>query len=906
MNSITERLTAALADRYRIERELGQGGMATVYLAEDLKHKRLVAVKVLKPELAAVLGAERFVQEITTTAALQHPNILPLFDSGTASSPEQGEGTSFLYYVMPFIDGETLRAKLDRETQLGVDEAVRIARDVADALHYAHGRGVVHRDIKPENILLAGSPQRGDTSGVGGCRPMVADFGIALAVQSAGGERMTQTGLSLGTPQYMSPEQAMGERVIDARSDIYALGAVTYEMLAGDPPFTGSSVQAIVAKVLTEKPTPLSTLRDTVPTGVAQAIARALSKLPADRFANVAEFAAALATGHLTTASAPVAGQDRALSRSRLTSRVLAIVAMLAIALAAWGISRGAPSSSTGRTTRLEFTTAEDISFAFPGFGTTAGLAISPNGEYAVFTAERAGGWALAIRSMDQMSARILAGTEGATWPVFSPDGRWIAFSSLDGVLKKIAVDGSALTTICEIGVPGAAGITWLSDREIVYAQGALNAVGMYRVSADGGAPTLFSRADSAAYERFRLAPVAIGGGRLVAYTSASSGVGDLTLGVVRVRDGTAKRFPQVRSAMVLGLVDRALVYVRVDGGLMAVPFDPDRLEVGAPIQVGDSVAVRTWFAAAGLSSTGSLLYQEGGTAGRLVRVNEQGVESGLVDSVRQYVHPRFSPNGRQLAFDVFGSTGVDIWTVDLGSGALQRLTSDGVTDRAEWSLDGTRILYPSSRDSKFALWWHPLDGASAPTKVHTSADPIREGILTPDGKSIVYRVDALATNRDVWIIPLEGDRTPVALLNSVHDEKQPRISPDGRWLAYVSGESGREEVYVRPMSAGGARVAASAEAAGEPLWSTDSRRIFYRSGNRLMEATLATSPSLGISARRTLFSGHYASDIYHPNYDVSPDGQSFVMVKPAQDHRRIVMVVNWANELRRRMGATP
>src|SRR5574342_981736 len=226
--STPERLSVALADRYHIERELGAGGMATVYLAEDLKHKRKVALKVLKPELAAVLGADRFVQEITTTASLQHPHILPLFDSGSADG--------FLYYVMPFIEGETLRDKLTRETQLGVDEAVRIAREVADALDYAHRNGVIHRDIKPENILLHDG------------RALVADFGIALAAsRTDGGTRMTETGMSLGTPHYMSPEQAMGEREITARSDVYALGAVLYEMLTGDPPFTGPTAQAVVA-----------------------------------------------------------------------------------------------------------------------------------------------------------------------------------------------------------------------------------------------------------------------------------------------------------------------------------------------------------------------------------------------------------------------------------------------------------------------------------------------------------------------------------------------------------------------------------------------------------------------------------------------------------------------------------
>ena len=227
-----ERLTTALADRYRIERELGQGGMATVYLAHDLRHDRQVALKVLKPELAAVLGGERFVVEIKTTAALQHPHILPLFDSGTADG--------FLYYVMPYIQGETLRSKLDRETQLGIEEAVRITREVADALDYAHRHGVIHRDIKPENILLHDG------------RPMVADFGIALALSAAAGGRMTETGLSLGTPHYMSPEQATAEKELSPRSDIYSLGCVLYEMLSGSPPHVGATAQQIVMKIVME------------------------------------------------------------------------------------------------------------------------------------------------------------------------------------------------------------------------------------------------------------------------------------------------------------------------------------------------------------------------------------------------------------------------------------------------------------------------------------------------------------------------------------------------------------------------------------------------------------------------------------------------------------------------------
>src|SRR3954469_23293070 len=276
-------LSTALADRYRIERPLGEGGMATVYLAHDLKHDRPVALKVLKPELAAVLGAERFVVEIRTTAALQHPHILPLFDSGSADG--------FLYYVMPFIDGETLRDKLSRETQLGVDEAVRITRDVADALDYAHRRGVIHRDIKPENILLHDG------------RPIVADFGIALAVSAAAGGRMTETGLSLGTPHYMSPEQATAQKDIDARSDVYSLGAVLFEMLTGSPPHTGASAQQIIMKIITEPAEAVTKYRRTVPPNVAAAIGKSLEKLAADRFDSARAFANALGDPGYTSAN---------------------------------------------------------------------------------------------------------------------------------------------------------------------------------------------------------------------------------------------------------------------------------------------------------------------------------------------------------------------------------------------------------------------------------------------------------------------------------------------------------------------------------------------------------------------------------------------------------------------------
>src|SRR4051812_70817 len=314
-------LTLALAARYRIERELGAGGMATVYLAHDVKHERDVAIKVLHPDLGAALGGDRFLAEIRMTARLQHPHILPLLDSGASDG--------LLYYVMPYVAGETLRTRLERERQLPIPEAVRIAREVADALGSAHDRGIVHRDVKPENILLQGG------------HALVADFGIALAVQQAGGQRMTQTGLSLGTPQYMAPEQAAGEKNVDARADIYALGAVTYEMLVGEAPFTGPSVQAIVARVMTEEPRSLTVQRKAIPIAIEDAVLRALEKLPADRFSTAGEFGLALDPRAPSTTRA--ARGRPALQRDRRLVGAISVLAIVMAGMALWGWTRPQP-----------------------------------------------------------------------------------------------------------------------------------------------------------------------------------------------------------------------------------------------------------------------------------------------------------------------------------------------------------------------------------------------------------------------------------------------------------------------------------------------------------------------------------------------------------------------------------
>jgi eukaryotic-like serine/threonine-protein kinase len=420
-----DRLAAALADRYRIEQELGQGGMATVYLAEDLKHDRKVAIKVLHPELSAVIGAERFLREIKTIASLQHPHILGLIDSGevTEGHPEQGEGSRTAYYVMPYVEGESLRDRLSRDKQLPVADAIRIAGEVASALDYAHRHGVIHRDIKPANILLHDG------------QALVADFGIALAVSSAGGTRITETGMSLGTPHYMSPEQAMGEREITARSDIYALGCVTYEMLIGDPPFTGSTAQAIVARVLTEAPRPMTAQRHTIPAHVEQVVLKALEKLPADRWGSAAEFAEGLAGRGMTIVPA---------ARSRPGTRSWAIIVAGTLLGAAAG-----------------FVVGRSRAPAAPAAGPA-------------YMGERLGGPQIAMQ------------------PRLSPDGKMLAFigmvgrQSQVGVLNTVSGDWKMLTHDTTQGL--AESVVWSPDgSRIFYDRFSEAPRGVYSVSPLGG-----------------------------------------------------------------------------------------------------------------------------------------------------------------------------------------------------------------------------------------------------------------------------------------------------------------------------------------------------------------------------------------------------------------------------------
>ena len=407
------RLNAALEGRYRIERELGAGGMATVYLATDLRHNRSVALKVLKPELAAVVGAERFLTEIETTANLQHPHILPLYDSG--------EADSFLFYVMPHIEGESLRERLDRDKQLPVDEAVGIAVSISSALDYAHRQGVVHRDIKPANILF----QDG--------QPLVADFGIALAVGASGGARLTETGLSVGTPYYMSPEQATGDQSIGPASDIYAVACVLYEMLIGEPPYTGATAQAVLGRILQGEATSVTMIRKSVPLHVDAAIRKGLEKLPADRFTGAHEFAKALSEPSFRHGQKPESVWAPTSTRWRTTA-IAAIATAAALLVAALTGSFGSEGPPPQVLRQKIAPPAFDLEGQWGRY-----LALAPDGSGMVYRgpSDGPGAWQLYYKERGEVEGTPLSGTEEAHDLVFSPDGQWIAFIQDGQVIKR-------------------------------------------------------------------------------------------------------------------------------------------------------------------------------------------------------------------------------------------------------------------------------------------------------------------------------------------------------------------------------------------------------------------------------------------------------------------------------------
>ncbi len=885
--SITARLSTALADRYKIESHLGEGGMANVYLAHDLKHDRPVAVKVLRPELAAVLGAERFLQEIKTTANLQHPHILPLFDSG--------EADSFLYYVMPFIDGETLRDKLNRETQLGIEEAVKITTEVADALHYAHGENVVHRDIKPENILLHNG------------RPMVADFGIALAVSAAAGGRMTETGLSLGTPHYMSPEQATAEKDLTSRSDIYSLGCVLYEMLTGEPPHTGGSAQAIIMKIVTEPADAVTKIRKSVPPNVTTAVAKALEKLAADRFESAAKFGEALTNPAFTlptTQAATMAGAPASGPWNRLSIGSTAI-AVLASVVALWALSRPAPEKPVLR--HSVALNSEDAPTLERG-GTR--FALAPDGKRLVYlgVSEQTQRSQLRVRSRDQLDAAPLPGTDGAFHPFFSPDGGRVGFLTQSPLgLHVASLGGGPPITVTDAGVSGQRGGARGPDGHL-YAQG-LAPPHLVRVPAGGGVPEPVTTLDTAKGENNHGWPEALPNGKGMLFTVAY-GTGPTEFDIAVVDLATGMHRVLVRGVAAKYATSGHLVYVTADGTLMAAPFDED-----AMVLAGEATALVQGVGVVGIgvvdltvSETGTLMYTTGSSnpLAELMSVTREGTAAEIHPGwTGDFSAPRFSPDGSRLAITVSETNEQQIWIKQLDRGPLAKLTFEASNFRAAWTPDGQWVAFVSDRGISRDLYVRRADGTGQAEVLLDREEQIWEVHYSRDGQWIVYRAETPSSS--IYATHVDADSIQVPLVETQFNERLPRLSPDGRWLAYMSDESGLNEVYVRPFpNVTEGKWLVSNNGGIEPVWAHSGQELFYKSGSDLMSAEVLSGTTFVLGERKALFSVEgFRFATNRQMYDVTPDDQRFVMIRNlgGPEASEMIVVENFFEELKAKVG---
>ena len=881
----TTRLNAALQGRYTIERELGQGGMATVYLADDLKHERKVALKVLKPELAAVVGAERFLAEIKTTANLTHPHILPLHDSG--------EADGFLFYVMPYLEGETLRDRIDRERQLPVDEAVRIATAVASALDHAHRNKVIHRDIKPANILL----QDG--------QPVVADFGIALALGVAGGTRLTETGLSVGTPYYMSPEQATGDQAVGASTDTYALGSVLYEMLVGEPPYPGATAQAVLGKIIAGKPVSATEQRPAIPANVDAALRKALEKLPADRFTSAQDFGRALddehfrygelAAGGATAAAGPWVGLSMAFA---------ALAAVFAVGFA-WALLRPAPPAPV---VRVSVQIPEDQFFHPTG----GDLDLSPDGSLMVYRGVGNQGqpqlWA---RPWNVLDATPIRGTDGAVYPAISPDGQEVAFAS-SGSIRVVAIQGGVSRTLVEgeageICCPG-----WSPDGAWVYYSEPT--AGLRRVPAGGGSPEIVTEVDTAADDRRNGLLDVLPSGRGVVFTAEGSDgfrIQAVDVETGEVKDLTPGIHPRYSAT-------GHLLFVDDDATLLAAPFDLDQLELtGAAVPVAEGLAVLnsglSFFA---VSQTGTLVYRIGASAGLTTPtwVGRDGTAREIDAAwgsmgVPLNSGPAISPNGTAVALSILDSEGGShVWVKQLDAGPLSRLTFEGrLNIRARWSPDGQSLTFLSDRAGTEDVWTKRADGSNTAELVLDRELPLQGAAYSPDGTWLIFREGRNAA-ADIYAVRLPMDSAAVPLEVTEFQERAFTLSPDGRWLAFVSNRSGRNEVFVRPFPEAGASLQqVSLNGGTEPVWAHSGRELLYVNGaNELVAVQVSTDPAFAAGQQVVLFSvAPYMRNPAYAMYDVAPDDQRFVMLRIGDDEdaaaSEFILVENWAEELRGR-----
>jgi Tol biopolymer transport system component len=874
--------------------------MGEVYRARDTKLGRDVAVKVLPEAFAHDPDRlSRFQREAKMLAALNHPAIATIYGL------EQSNDTSYL--VMELVSGETLQQRIAREGRLPIDEALGLCRQIAEALEAAHEQGIIHRDLKPANVKV--TPEG---------KVKLLDFGLAKAF--AGGDSGsdpsnsptlsaagTVQGVILGTAAYMSTEQARG-KAVDKRTDIWSFGCVLYELLTGQQAFHGDTVTEILAAVLRGEPD-WSALPAATPTNARALMRHCLQKDKTLRLRDAGDASIEIQEALAAPIAGPVSTGSATHGRGRAVVLSMAVLVGAVIAgLAVWSL-KPAPPISPRPVTRTVITLSPGQRLAG---SQEPVVALSPDGNQLAYVAIQGGTQQLYLRAMDGLEAKPVPGTEGAAAPFFSPDSQELGFFA-SGKLKKVSVSGGAALPLGEAKGFPLLGASWSTQGIIAFAP---SAAGLQQISNAGGAPQTLTRLEKG--EVVHGWPEFLPGGKAVLFVAGQPGP-SLLVAVQSV--GTGER----RNLIPAGTQPRYarsghLIYAQ-GGNLMAVPFDPQRLVVtGATVPVVEGVvqSPNTGAAQYSVSATGSLVYVAGGAQASqrtLVWVDRKGVEQALPAPARAYLHPRLSPDGQRVAarLDDSEST-VNIWVYDLARDTFNKLTLQGNTNfMGAWTLDGNRIAFDSNKQGPFNIFWQLADfsgGLEPLTRGESLWSPVSwqaPSSWSPDGLLAFIEVNP-TTGYDIWVLGISEHKAQ-PFLRTPSNESAPQFSPDGRWLAYMSDETGRYETYVQPYPGpAGAKRQISTEGGTEPVWNRNGRELFYRSGNKMMAVDITPQPGFTAGKAHMLFEGPYLSSMALPNYDVSRDGQRFLMLKPTEQAQaaptQINVVLNWFEELKQKVPA--
>jgi serine/threonine-protein kinase len=874
--------------------QIGAGGMGEVYRARDSRLNRDVALKVLPHSVAADADQlARLKREAQALASLSHPHI------GHIYGIEDTNGIPAL--VLELVEGPTLAEYIERSPQgaIPIEEALALAAQIADALDTAHERGIVHRDLKPANIKV--TPD-------GAVK--VLDFGLAktggasdLAVVDAsqsptldvGG---TREGTIMGTLTYMSPEQARGQAV-DKRADVWAFGCVLYEMLTGRAPFARDTVSDTLAAILEHKPD-WEKLPKATPAAVRRLLQRCLTKPQRQRLRDLGDAQLEIADG-LAAPTASMAPQTSVSSARTSMWWVAALVGTSIVTSAAvWRLKPQQAIPAYGLTARLSVIPAAGDQVAVDA----GAIALSPDGHRLAYVAGRGGRQEIYIRDFDQFDSKAVPGTQGGYNPFFSPDAKWLGFFA-GGKLRKVRLGAGEPITISEGAIAGAGSPDWEADDTILFSP--VIGASIMRVPAAGGIPTPVTKltADESAHQWPQLLP----GGKTLLFSALRSGGSQIYAQSIE----TGERRPIVQGLGARYLPSGHLVFLQ-GGTVMAVAFDPVRLEmIGSPVVVMTGVLqanrLRSTASSNSLpqisfASTGATLAYVPANTGRrrneLVLVDRSGAERPTGASGGEYFQPRLSPDGRRVAVTVGGDHD-DVWLFDLARQTWNRFTSEGNNSFPVWAPDGTRLTYVSDKAGVENPYARRLDG-STDERLLVSDRASYPLSMSRDG-TLAFVSVRVGQALDIWILPPDRKGKPTPWLETPFSEGAPTFSPDGRWLAYVSNDSGRNEIYVRPYPGPGEKITISIDGANEPVWTRGGRELFYRNGDQIFAVDLSTLPALGAGkARKILERDYERTSTLWPNFDVSADGQQFLMVKSLQGAAPayVAAVLNWDTELKR------